>query len=195
MLTITRHLNPANLADVKGWYRRQFQLRAYPTQAATVLLLLAALLAGAAAATTLLTSPASTPTLTITQTPSPNRPAASQQATVTLSVTFHGLPPGQPATVIVTTPGPPGALARGAATATPDGTAAATLTTTAGRRPNRHHHRHRPPPHMHGHPQHHRAARSHLPHPLNHPPRPGPARMRNGRYQPCGTASFQLSPV
>ncbi|HEY1345347.1 MAG TPA: hypothetical protein VGF54_10210 [Streptosporangiaceae bacterium] len=38
MLTITRHLNPANLADVKAWYRRQFTLRACTTQAATILL-------------------------------------------------------------------------------------------------------------------------------------------------------------
>ena len=39
VLTITRHLNPANLADVQAWYRRQFTLRAYTTQAATVLLI------------------------------------------------------------------------------------------------------------------------------------------------------------
>ena len=128
VLTITRHLNPANLADVKGWYRRQFQLRAYPTQAATVLLLLAALLAGAAAATTLLTTPASTPSLTITQTASPHGTAATQQATVTASVTFHSLAPGQSATAALTTPGG-GALARAAATATPAGTATVTLTT------------------------------------------------------------------
>ena len=56
VLTITRHLNPANLADVQAWYRRQFTLRAYTTQAATVLLILAALLAGATAATTILTT-------------------------------------------------------------------------------------------------------------------------------------------
>jgi hypothetical protein len=42
VLTITRRLNPANLADVKAWYRRQFELRAYPAQAATVVLLLPA---------------------------------------------------------------------------------------------------------------------------------------------------------
>jgi hypothetical protein len=56
VLSITRHLNPANLADVQAWYRRQFTLRAYATQAATVLLILAALLAGATAATTILTT-------------------------------------------------------------------------------------------------------------------------------------------
>jgi hypothetical protein len=56
VLTITRGLNPANLAAVQAWYRRQFTLRAYATQAATVLLILAALLAGATAATTILTT-------------------------------------------------------------------------------------------------------------------------------------------
>ena len=56
VLTITRRLNPANLADVQAWYRRQFTLRAYTTQVATVLLILAALLAGATAATTILTT-------------------------------------------------------------------------------------------------------------------------------------------
>ena len=56
VLTITRGLNPANLADVRAWYRRQFTTRAYTTQAATILLIAAALLAGATAATTILTS-------------------------------------------------------------------------------------------------------------------------------------------
>ena len=56
VLTTTRHLNPANLADVQAWYRRQFTLRAHATQAATVLLIAAALLAGATAATTILTT-------------------------------------------------------------------------------------------------------------------------------------------
>jgi hypothetical protein len=55
VLTITRGLNPANLADVQAWYRRQFTTRAYATQAATVLLIAAALLAGATATTTILT--------------------------------------------------------------------------------------------------------------------------------------------
>jgi hypothetical protein len=57
VLTITRHLNPANLLEVQAWYRRQFTLRAYTTQAATILLIAAALLAGATAATTILTTP------------------------------------------------------------------------------------------------------------------------------------------
>ena len=56
VFTITRHLNPANLADVQAWYRRQFTLRAYTTQAATILLIVATLLAGATAAITILTT-------------------------------------------------------------------------------------------------------------------------------------------
>jgi hypothetical protein len=55
VLTITRRLNPADLAAVQAWYRRQFATRAYATQAATILLIAAALLAGATAATTILT--------------------------------------------------------------------------------------------------------------------------------------------
>ena len=51
VLTITRRLNPANLADVRAWYRRKFTIHFYATQAATVLLIAAALLAGATAAT------------------------------------------------------------------------------------------------------------------------------------------------
>jgi hypothetical protein len=61
VLTISRHLNPADLLAVKAWYRRQFSVRAYATQAATVLLIAAALLAGATAATALLTATASSP--------------------------------------------------------------------------------------------------------------------------------------
>lgn len=130
VLTITRRLNPANLADVRAWYRRQFELRAYPAQAATVLLLLSAVLAGASAASDLLAGPAATPALTVTQVPGPGHvPAAQQQATITASVTFGDLSPGQPVTVVLTTPGTAGALARAAASARQDGTAAITLTT------------------------------------------------------------------
>jgi hypothetical protein len=50
VLTISRGLNPANLANVQAWYRRQFTTHAYTTQAATVLLI-----ADATAATTILT--------------------------------------------------------------------------------------------------------------------------------------------
>jgi hypothetical protein len=125
LLTITRRLNPANLAEVKAWYRRQFELRAYPAQAATILLLLSVLLAGAAATATLLASPASAPALTITQTPGPG---GTDPATDTVAVTFPGLPLGQAATLLLTTHGTVGPLARAAATAGPGGTAAITLT-------------------------------------------------------------------
>jgi hypothetical protein len=54
ILTITKGLRPGNLADVQAWYHRQFNLRARPTQIATVLLILAALLAGATAVASLL---------------------------------------------------------------------------------------------------------------------------------------------
>ena len=73
-------------------------------------------------------APASTAALTITQTPSPGG-TAGQQTAVTVSVIFGGLTPGQPATLVLTTPGTAGALARAAATAAPDGTATTTLTT------------------------------------------------------------------
>jgi len=125
LLTITRGLNPANLVEVKAWYRRQFELRAYPAQAATVLLLVSVLLAGAAAAVTLLSSPASSPALTITQTASPD---SSAPATDTVTVTFSGLPPGQVVTLLLATPATAGPLARAAAIAGSDGTAALTLT-------------------------------------------------------------------
>lgn len=68
---------------------------------------------------------------TITQTSGTGGIAVGQQAAVTVSVTFPGLAPGQPATVTLATtatPGTAGVLARAAATANPDGTAAVTLT-------------------------------------------------------------------
>jgi hypothetical protein len=58
VLTISRRLNTADLEQVRAWYHRQFIVRAYATQAATILLILAALLSGATAATALLTAPA-----------------------------------------------------------------------------------------------------------------------------------------
>jgi hypothetical protein len=116
LLTITRHLNPANLADVRAWYHRQFELRAYPTQAATALLLAAALLAGATAAAALLKSPAAAPTLTVAQTLQSGG-TSTAQASVTTSVTFHGLAAGQPATLTLTTPAA-GVLARAAGLST-----------------------------------------------------------------------------
>ena len=96
VLTITRRLNPANLTEVKAWYHRQFELRAYPAQAATILLLLSALLAGAAATTALLYSPAGAPTITVAQTLQSSRsasPAAAGATQITVTVTFRGLTP------------------------------------------------------------------------------------------------------
>jgi hypothetical protein len=57
VLTITRGLNTDDLLQVKAWYRRQFNVRARATQAATILLILAALLAGATSTATLLVTP------------------------------------------------------------------------------------------------------------------------------------------
>jgi hypothetical protein len=132
VLTITRGLNSANLAEVKAWYRRQVITRAYPTQAATVLLLAAAILAGATAAITLAAGRATTPTVTITQTlghSSPRGPAATTgpgQGTITVKAAFRGLAPGQVATLALTTSGR--VLARAAATPTPAGTTTITIT-------------------------------------------------------------------
>ena len=131
VLTISRRLNPANLVEVKAWYARQFGTRAYPTQAATGLLLAAALLAGATAAAALLDTPAAAPTLTVTETLQPARPATittAAQATVTVTAAFHGLAPGQVTILTLTTPGAADPLARAAATAAPDGTATISVT-------------------------------------------------------------------
>ena len=131
VLTISRRLTPGNLLEVRAWYHRQFELRAYPTQAATVLLLAAALLAGATAAATLLASPADTPTLTVTQTvqpPGPGTITATAQAAIAATVTFRGLAPGQVSTLTLSTPGTSHVLARAATTATPGGTATISLT-------------------------------------------------------------------
>lgn len=130
VLTVTRQVNPANLIEVKAWYRRQFNSRAYPTQAATVLLLLAALLAGAAATARLLTHPAAPPAIDITQdlAPASTVTPASVHATVTVRVTFPGLAPSQLASVTVTTSGTNRLLGSAAATPGPDGTAVTTLT-------------------------------------------------------------------
>lgn len=67
VLTVSRRLNTADLEQVKAWYYRQFTVRAYATQAATILLILAALLSGATAATILLTAPAPTHPVTSTR--------------------------------------------------------------------------------------------------------------------------------
>ena len=133
LLTITRRLNLANLSEVRAWYIRQFELRAYPTQAATILLLLAALLAGATAAAALLGTPATAPTLSVTQTLQPGHSSSTgiPSASVTMSATFRGLTPGQVVTLTVTTPSAAGVLGRAAATAAPDGTATITLAVSA----------------------------------------------------------------
>jgi len=123
VLTITRRLNPNDLVEVKGWYRRQFRTRAYPTQAATILLLLAALLAGATATAILTIGQMATPTITVTQT---RASPADGTSTVQVSVTFRALAPGQVATVTVTAAGH--TLARAIAAPAPDGNAAVTLT-------------------------------------------------------------------
>lgn len=131
VLTISRRLNPGDLVEVRAWYHRQFDLRAYPTQAATLLLLAAALLAGATAAAALLTGRADTPTLTVTQTLQPGGSGtvtATAPAAVAVTLTFRGLAPGQVATLTLTAPGTGRVLARAATTATPGGTATITLT-------------------------------------------------------------------
>jgi hypothetical protein len=126
VLTITRHLRPADITQVQAWYRRQFRLRAYPTQIATLLLLAAALLAGATAAIALSATPATTPALTVTQVLPPSGTGSGPGATsVTVHVSFPGLAAGQAGTVVVTTTGR--VLARAAAVPGPDGTATATL--------------------------------------------------------------------
>ena len=126
-LTITRHLNPADLNQVQAWYRQQFRTRAYPTQAATLLLLTAAILAGATAATALAATPTTTPAVTVTQAlPPPGAGSSARQARVTVHVTFPGLDAGQAATVVATTAGR--VLARAAATPGTDGIATVTLT-------------------------------------------------------------------
>ena len=127
VLTITRHLNPADLTQVQAWYRQQFRTRAYPTQAATLLLLAAAILAGATAATALAATPATTPAVTVTQSlPPPGAGSNARQARVTVHVTFPGLDTEQAADVVAITEGR--VLARAAATPGSDGTATVTLT-------------------------------------------------------------------
>lgn len=76
VLTITRHLNPADLMQVKAWYRRQFTFRAYATQVATVLLIVAAVLAGATAVSALAGAPpaANGPSPATSAPPAPTSP-------------------------------------------------------------------------------------------------------------------------
>lgn len=92
VLTITRHLNPANLTEVRAWYRRQFGTRAYTTQAATLLLIAAALLAGVTAATNILTT---TQAATRASSSATGKAAATRPATATplASGLIHGTAP------------------------------------------------------------------------------------------------------
>jgi len=134
ILTITRHINPANLAQVRAWYRRRIDTRAYPTQAATVLLLISAVTAGTAGAIALTSAHGGQPALTVSQTLDPadgsGATASAGVATVTLTVavTFRGLTAGQAATIVITTAAASHILASAAVTPAPDGTAASTLT-------------------------------------------------------------------
>jgi histone H3/H4 len=53
-LAISRQPNPADLDDVRAWFRRQISIRSYATQVATILLISAILLVGAAAVATIM---------------------------------------------------------------------------------------------------------------------------------------------
>jgi hypothetical protein len=119
VLTITRRLNSYDLVQVKAWYRRQFVLRAWPTQAATVLVIVAAVLAGATAVAVLTADPDTTPAITVKEV----SPAGdgTRPVEVTVHADFPGLAPGRVATVIVSSEG--NVLARAAISAPPSGIA------------------------------------------------------------------------
>ena len=133
IMTVTRGINPANLVEVKAWYRYQFNTRAYATRTATILLLLAALLAGAAAVAALITTNDNVPTINVTQTlqqgtASTSLGANAASSTVTVQVTFRNLASDQITTVTIATPGTARVLASAAATPAPGGTAVINLT-------------------------------------------------------------------
>ena len=138
ILTITRHLNPENLAAVRAWYKRRIDTRGYPTRAATVLLLIGAVLAGAAAIVALATAEPSQPTIAVTRAldhaavtalgPSAQGTGAPPTTTITAEVTFRGLTSGQSATVVVSSATSGQVLASAAITPATDGTATRTLT-------------------------------------------------------------------
>lgn len=119
VLTITRSLNPRDLAQVKAWYRRQFRRRARPTQVASVLVIVAAVLAGLTAVAALLADPDTTPAITVKEV----SPAgdATRPVEVTVHADFPGLAPGEVATVVVSSGG--SVLGRVAITAPPSGIA------------------------------------------------------------------------
>ncbi len=135
ILTISKHVNPENLAQVRAWYRRRIETRAYPTQAATFLLLVAAVLAGAAAVVALATATPNEPTIAVTRALDHAAPVSSgvttpATATVTAAVTFRGLTSGQSASVTVKATSTGQVLASATVTPGTDGTATRTLTIT-----------------------------------------------------------------
>ena len=134
ILTITRHLNPENLAAVRAWYKRRIDTRGYPTRAATFLLLTGAVLAGAAAIVALATATPDQATMAVTRAldnatvTTPGAGAGTGTTTITAQVTFRGLTSGQSATVEVSAAGSGQVLASAAITPATDGTATRTLT-------------------------------------------------------------------
>lgn len=138
ILTITRHLNPENLAAVRAWYKRRIDTRGNATRAATVLLLIAAVLAGVAAIVALATTEPNQATIAVTRTLHPATLAApstgthgtgtAATASITAEVTFRGLTSGQNVTVVVRAGASGQLLASAAITPATDGTAARSLT-------------------------------------------------------------------
>jgi hypothetical protein len=136
ILTISKHVNPENLAQVRAWYKRRIETRGYPTRAATFLLLVAAVLAGAAAVVALATATPNEPTIAVTRAldhaapVSPGAATPPATATVTAAVTFRGLTSGQTASVTVKATATGQVLASATVTPATDGTATRTLTVT-----------------------------------------------------------------
>jgi hypothetical protein len=134
ILTITRHLNPENLAAVRAWYKRRIDTRGYPTRAATFLLLTGGVLAGAAAIVALATATPDQATIAVTRAldnatvTTPGTGTGTGTTTITAEVTFRGLTSGQSATVMVSAAGSGQVLASAAITPATDGTATRTLT-------------------------------------------------------------------
>lgn len=136
ILTISRHLNPENLAAVRAWYKRRIDTRGYPTRAATFLLLIGAVLAGVAAIVALATATPNQPTIAVTRsldnaaraTAGPGTAAAPPTSTIIAQVTFPGLTRGQSATMVVSAATSGQVLAAAAITPAADGTATRTLT-------------------------------------------------------------------
>jgi hypothetical protein len=94
VLTITRRMNPGNLAEVKAWYRGVFARRARLTQAATAVLVLAGLAGGVAGVLIVADSPdkaSGTPSMAVVRTVS----ADGRSADVAVQVRFRGLTPGR----------------------------------------------------------------------------------------------------